>query len=169
LLALPTGRLNLWGRWTAVDGDREESIAIRSALVSPGRSEALLRALQSSGPYDYIIPAVGDDEIDSRDFQLRAWIGNSEQSDGLDEQDPWAGNIIYPAIAPANFVVDLLDLHSDSEQRQWEMRIAERDQIVMWSQVWGSAARGTMMRRPRMAAVFRALLILSMSFFAGSA
>jgi hypothetical protein len=137
LLVLPGRRLNLWGRWTVVSDGREESIAIKSALVSTGRSEALIRALQCSDSSQYIIPAVDDDEIDSGDFQLRAWIRNSQQSGRLDEQDPWAGSIIYPSIVPANSVVDLLDLRPDTEQRQWRMRIGERDQIALWCQVWG--------------------------------
>jgi hypothetical protein len=137
LLCLPERRLNLWGRWTLVEGDREESVAIKSALVSPGRSDALLRAFQCSGPYDYIIPAVDDDEIDAGTFQLKPWVNNSQQSGRLDEQDPWAGSIVYPPIVPANFVVDMLDLRSDPERRQWWMGIGERDQAALWCQVWG--------------------------------
>ena len=137
LLFLPGSRLNLWGRWTVVSDSREESIAIQSAFVSPGRSEALLRALQCSGSYDYIIPAVDDDEVDAEPFQLRAWVKNSQQSGRLDEQDPWTGSITYPSIIPASSVVDMLDLRSDPEQRHWWMRFGERDQTVLWCQVWG--------------------------------
>ena len=137
LLFRPGQRLNLWGRWTLVEGDREESVAIKSAFVWAGRSGALLRALQCSGSYDYIIPAVDDDEIDAGPFQLKAWVKNSQQSGRLDEQDPWAGNITYPSIVPAGFVVDMLDLRSDPEQRQWWMRVGERDQTVLWCKVWG--------------------------------
>jgi hypothetical protein len=137
LLFLPGERLNLWGHWTRVEGNREESVAIESALVSEGRSEALLRALQCSGSHDYVIPGVDDDQIDAGPFQLRAWVKNSQRSARLDGQDPWAGSIVYPPIAPAHFVVDVLHLRSDLEQCSWWMRNGERDEIALWCQVWG--------------------------------
>jgi hypothetical protein len=139
LLILPSGRLNLWGYWMVFEDSKEQSVAIRSALVSSLRSESLLRALQCCSPYDYAIPALGDDEIDKGDFQLRAWIANSQWSSRLDEQDPWAGNIVYPPLAPADFVQNLLGLHSDPEQRHWRMAAIERDPIALWCQIWGQS------------------------------
>lgn len=57
ILGLSGSRLNLWGHWSVVSGNHVESIHVSSALVSPERSNALLRALQTaSNPHDYRIP-----------------------------------------------------------------------------------------------------------------
>ena len=43
LLGLGEDRLNLWGRWNTVFGQREETVRISSALVTSDRSELLLK------------------------------------------------------------------------------------------------------------------------------
>lgn len=131
------GRMNLWGWWTWISGRREESIHVTSALVSPDRSMALLRALQSADdPNDYRIPHADDDlQIDFDGFQLKGWIAHPYHESGLDEQDPWAGAITYPAPEPAVYVVGLMKLISDAERRRWFLQDDHTD--VAWSQVWG--------------------------------
>lgn len=130
------GRLNLWGRWTELSGQKVELVAIRSALVSPSRSESLLRALQMSHPHHYRLPEAGDEsEIDSGHFQLRGWINDEEREGGLDRRDPWASDFSYPPISPAEFIVHLMDLHPDLESREW--RIGGSDgPAVLWSTTW---------------------------------
>jgi hypothetical protein len=95
LLVLSDQRVNVWGDWTAVSESREESISVRSALASPGRSEALLRALQSAEPFRCGLPAADDDdfEITEDGFQLKGWVAERDGKSGLDERDPWAGDI----------------------------------------------------------------------------
>jgi hypothetical protein len=72
LLVLPDQRVNVWGDWTVVSASREESISVRSALASQGRSEALFRALQSAEPFRCGLPAADDDDLEINDggFQL---------------------------------------------------------------------------------------------------
>ena len=48
LLGLGEDRLNLWGYWNTISGQREEKVYVRSALVVSDRSAALLRALQTT-------------------------------------------------------------------------------------------------------------------------
>ena len=97
----------LWGDWVYVSGDCKESTSIRSALVSSSNSLALLRALQTaSNPHDYRIPSADDDlQIDHNGFQLKGWVDVGRQLYGLDDKDPWAAKIDYPATRPAGFVV----------------------------------------------------------------
>ena len=133
----PYGRLNLWGDWTMISDRQEESIHIRSALVSSDRSAALLKALQSvTNPHDYRIPDANDDlQIDSDGFQLKGWIVDRSTDSGLDQYDPWAGAIRYPPPAPAAYITELMKLNTDVEHRRW---FAEGDYVdVAWSQVWG--------------------------------
>jgi hypothetical protein len=137
ILIAPDSRMNLWGRWTWISGHREESIHVGSAFVSPNRSMALLRALQSvDNPYHYRIPDADDDlQIDFDGFQLKGWIVDRSRDSRLDEQDPWAGSIRYPSLAPATYVTDLMKLNSDIEHRRWFVQDDHVD--VAWSQVWG--------------------------------
>ena len=136
-LMAPDGRMNLWGRWTWVSGQREESIHVGSAFVSSERSMALLRALQSvDNPYDYRIPDADDDSQISLDgFQLQGWIVDRSSDSGIDEQDPWAGAIRYPPPVPASYIMDAMNLNSDTEHRQWFIR--GEDTEVANTLVWG--------------------------------
>ena len=137
ILIAPNNRLNLWGVWTWISGHREECIRVYSALVSSDHSIALLRALQSvDNPYDYRIPDVDDDlEIDFEGFKLKGWVVDPSESNRLDQQDPWAGNIAYPPPEPAAYIAELMRLNSDHEHRRWFLKSNHID--VAWSEVWG--------------------------------
>ena len=64
---LTNNKLNLWGHWTTVSGRRIETLHVRSALVSAGRSVSLLRALQTSeAPDRHYLPNADDDLIEDR-------------------------------------------------------------------------------------------------------
>ncbi|GLI39493.1 hypothetical protein KI811_15765 [Geobacter hydrogenophilus] len=141
VLSVDEDRMTLWGRWTSMSGRREENVNISSALVSSDRSASLLRALQTaSNPHDYCIPAANDDrmEFDSMGFQLKGWVNNRDHDSKLDQYDPWAGDIRYPTLKPANFVCELLQIQSDSEFRSWHLQSEGTRKEVLWSQVWGS-------------------------------
>lgn len=134
------GRLNLRGHWNWFLGHREESIRVYSALVSPKRSMALLRALQSvDNPYDFQIPDIEDEEdeleIDFEGFQLKGWIFDCSNESEIDKRDPWSASIEYPSYEPANYIVNLMKLDTDSEHRIWFTSDNHTD--VIYSQVWG--------------------------------
>jgi hypothetical protein len=128
--------LNVWGYWTFANSETEQSVRVTSALVSPDRSLALLRALGTvNNVHDYALPIAGsDNEIDESGFILRGWIVDYSFNQGLDAQDRWAGGINFPPPAPASYVSDLMDLETDSDNRVWRDR---EKSIVMASQVWG--------------------------------
>lgn len=136
-LTAPDGRINFWGHWAGVSGHREESVSVYSALVSPDSSMALLRALQSADdPHDYRIPDADDElEIDYEGFQLKGWLIDRSRDSGIDEYDPWGGNISYPPPVPAPHIIEIMKLDSDAEQRRWFVK--GDDTEVAWSQVWG--------------------------------
>ena len=146
VLGLGGHQLNLWGRWTDVSGEREESISISSALVSSSTSMALLRALQTvKNPYDYRIPEAGgesDFEIESGDYQLRGWIADRCASKGIDEFDPWSGDIEYPPLSPARFIQEQFKLTADVERRNWR-RVEEGSEAnILSCEVWGDIRDG---------------------------
>ena len=140
VLGLGRDELNLSGYWNTVFGEREEAVRISSALVTPDRSFALLRAIQTTtNPHAYRILDAGDDlEIDESGFRLKGWVEHCNFETGRDELDPWAGDIKYPPLKPAKFVRDLFQLEADTECRVWWVEIEGLREEVLWAQVWGS-------------------------------
>ena len=128
----------VWGSWNNTDGNREEWISVSSAFVNNEHAHSLMRALQTtSNPHDYRIPPSGDDlEIDSGQFKLKGWISETSKEHGIDERDPWAGDIGYPPLCPAKWFAKKNDLQSDAEHRIWHSPTLGK-QPVMNSYVWG--------------------------------
>jgi NACHT domain len=138
VLTTSDGRINVWGNWTRLSGHRRESIHIASALVSSNRSHALLRALQCvDNPFDYRIPPADDYlEIDANGFNLKGWIGINTCDVGLEELDPWAGDIRFPPPEPAPYIRTLMKIGcADEDRRIWITQSSGEE--VAWSQVWG--------------------------------
>ena len=126
------------GSWNNTDSDREEHISVSSALVKGEHAHSLMRALQTaSNSHRYRIPSSEDDlEIDSGQFKLKGWILETSKEHGIDERDPWAGDIGYPPLRPAKWFVEKNDLQSDAEHRIWHSPTLG-EQPVMHSYVWG--------------------------------
>jgi hypothetical protein len=129
------GRVTLWGSWTWVDDYRAEIVDIRSALVTPERSRSLLVALQTTtDAHDYGIPAEGDElEISSNGYELVGWVNTSDRSSGIDDRDPWSGEISYPGPTPSESVSELMSLIPDSETREW----VGDGYRALRSEIWG--------------------------------
>jgi hypothetical protein len=127
--------LNVWGYWSTADSAREQSVHIRSALVSSDKSMALLRALSTADVHDYLIPSAnGDHQVDQSGFVLKGWIEDYSHDQGLDGKDRWSGGIHFPPPIPAGEIVDLMAIETDLDKRVWRN---EPKATVMSSQVWG--------------------------------
>ena len=139
-LGIDKDKLNLWGFWTAVSDRRKETVYIRSALVSPDHSISLLKALQTaSNPHDFCIPDADNRlEIDEFGFKLKGWIEDHKTDRGIDEFDPWSGDIQFPPPKPASFIRDLFYLESESDCRVWKIKTEKKNMEMIWSQVWGN-------------------------------
>jgi hypothetical protein len=133
-----SGMVTLWGYWTSAAHRLEEVCNLRSALVSPQQSSALLRALQSADDHhDYIIPDAEDDrQINFDAFQLKGWIVDRPHDTGIDGKDPWAGAISYPAPCPSKEVIEAFDLVADREHRAW--RQGQAGPTVVTAEIWGT-------------------------------
>jgi hypothetical protein len=129
------GRVTVWGSWTRIRDYRAEAVSVRSALVTPERSRSLLAALQTTtDAHDYAIPGEDDErELSSSDYELRGWITTPDPSSGIDDRDPWSGKITHPGPAPAPYVVTLMALVTDSENRVWRR---DGDPALV-SRLWG--------------------------------
>lgn len=129
-------RLNLWGHWTEADTRREQSTRIYSALVTPAKSEALLRALATTKDvHDYAIPSADSDmEIDEDGFELKGWVLDHSDGRRLDEYDRWAGGVSFPPPRPAPFIAEQMRIETDSDLRFWT---DQNETCVIESQIWG--------------------------------
>jgi hypothetical protein len=130
--------LNVSGSWSDNDSDRIEQFYIASAFVHPEASTALLNALTTcSDPHDYKIPDYQeeDKEFNKPPFQLEGWIYSKSRDKGLDEYDPFAGDISYPPYRPGESIVEQLGLTTDCEQRNWYLPTTENPVLI--SELWG--------------------------------
>ena len=129
-------RITVWGYWSTTDSARVQSVHVWSALVSADRSMALLRALSTAKDNRaYAIPSSGGDlQIARGGFVLKGWIESRDPESGLDEKDIWSGGVRFPPHAPAEEIVDLMTLETDSDKRVWRDKT---QRPVMCSQVWG--------------------------------
>lgn len=135
--ALKSGdTLYVWGHWSTANSVREQSVHVRSALVSLDRSMALLRALSTAKDvHDYLIPSADADlQIDQSGFVLKGWIEDRSHDRGLDEKDRWSGGVNYPPPVPVAEIVDLMAIETDLDKRVW---CDGMKTPVMSSQVWG--------------------------------
>ena len=128
--------LTVWGDWTTVNSSRIQTVHVRSALVSPKRSMALLRALSTvDNVYVYLIPSAdAEQQIDRAGFVLRGWIACHAGDDGIDGKDKWSGGVSHPPPTPAAEVVELMALQTDADKRIWRRKDGRQ---VLSSQVWG--------------------------------
>jgi hypothetical protein len=138
-LGLAKHVVNVWSWWKAIHAGREEVVHVSTALVSPNRAHALLRAFQTaSDPHDYRVPPSDDDaEIDDGAYRLRGWIESRSDSSGIDDTDSWAAGISHPPQMPAQFVRDLLNLSADEDLRTWYSN-GDASVPAMTCQVWNS-------------------------------
>jgi hypothetical protein len=132
-----SGLITVWGHWTDVGANHSQTISVHSALVSPTTSSSLLRAIQTvEHPHDFRIPSAGDDlEFDAPPYLLKGWVQDQHQESGIDNSDPWAGNIRFPVPEPAVFVVDLMNMSTDADRREWVLPSSPMP--VMRSHTWG--------------------------------
>jgi NACHT domain len=133
--------LNISGHWTVISNHREESIKVDSALVSSNTSSSLMRALQTTkDSFDYRIPNAEDGqdwELQHGEMRLLGWLTQHTESKGIDERDPWSGEIAYPSIDPAPFVRELMGLLPDYERREWHAMGQDGLQEVLRCRIWG--------------------------------
>ena len=89
--------------------------------MSTDRSMALLRALSTAKDNRaYVIPSSGGDrQIGRGGFVLKGWIESRDPESGLDGKDIWSGGVRFPPHAPADEIVDLMTLETDSDKRVW--------------------------------------------------
>jgi hypothetical protein len=136
------GMIVFWGHWNGGDGehrDYEETIAVRSALVSRDGAEALVASLQTAPELDrFVLPAAGDrEELETKSLKLAGWVKNESMSARLDEGDPWARGLRYPGPGPSEDAVSKLDLIGSADGRRWSSGTDGLIRSETWTHVQG--------------------------------
>lgn len=132
--------LNVGGFWQDEDNGYSETFSISSALVSVEGSQSLLNALSTcSNSHDFKIPDYKEVEMEfyQDPLILKGWICQQYVAKGLDEFDPYAGELQYPPYEIGNLISEKLSLLVDSEKRKWRFSEEEKESVIceMWSQM----------------------------------
>ncbi len=115
-------KIVLGGNWDTRRTGRYEHVSIRCALVSSRSSEALLRAFNSTqSRYDIGIPYRDErSEISYDKYQLLSFLTENDLSERkIDKYDPWAGNLPYVLLSPADFVQNNGGIFFDNASSCW--------------------------------------------------
>jgi len=100
--------------------DFNETIYLRSALVSPETAPALVRALQTVEDY-YRVPTEGEDhEIDEPPYRFIGWLREDHHDSGIDEEDTFGNAVDRIAVTPGRRVTQTVQLTQEVTQPpQW--------------------------------------------------
>lgn len=130
---MPDG-INLYGSWVVSSGSNKESIRINSAIVSPTRASALLRAFQCSRDLQTLFLPLewGDAEVFQQEFWLRGWVRDIDVSANLDRFDTAAGFTPWPGPLPGRRARKLLDLQHSHDYRHWYSNGQKVGTLRLW-------------------------------------
>jgi hypothetical protein len=132
-----SGFFTIWEESSRENNRRRQEVTVRTALVDPSHSFALMAALQTaSSPHDFEIPTADDEaEIHAGEYRLRGWIEADSRRNGIDEADPFGRGLQYPPPKPSAEVQELLSLKPDPDMRSWLSAKADEPVFVvsMWN------------------------------------
>lgn len=130
--------LCLWGVWSEVNNhSHAKDIRIRSSLVNPKTSEALWRSLQTAeSSYSYHLPSANNEqfEIDEDNFKLKGWITEIEIDLSNFDDDLWGASLRYELTQPSKDIISLMDLSSDSLEKNWFKESEKVMNLTIWGQ-----------------------------------
>lgn len=138
LIGLPEsslpGYLVLNGYYRRADKEASESMFINSALVTPEKASALLRAVQTVvNSHDYSIPPEGDRlEINEDGFELHGWLRTMGSDWGnIDELDPLRNSISSSIVVPGEDFIEWGDLISSCDHKYHWRRENEEEKVCI--------------------------------------
>lgn len=124
--------------WFQSQYENKQHVHVRSALVAPTTSMALLRTLQTAeNPHAFNLKNIGDREEEVPGiFELGHLLTSLEADQGLDRLDIFAGEVSWPPPKPADNIRRYFDLLPDEDLRQWYQGTVP----VLRSETWGARA-----------------------------
>jgi hypothetical protein len=128
--------LVLWGYWSGGKSDYVESVTINSALVTRFGAKALVAALQTAPSLGrFQLPRAEDDELNFDVMSMKGWVKFDPIDARLDEGDPWADGLSYPAPEPSAVIISQLGLTAFEDRRVW----ASDPEVFVRSETWTQA------------------------------
>ncbi len=125
--------LVLWGYWSGGKSDYVESVNINSALVTRSGAKALVAALQTAPSLGrFQLPRAEDDELNFDAMSMKGWVKFEPIDARLDEGDPWADGLSYPAPEPSALIISQLGLTALEDRRVW----ASDPEVFVGSETW---------------------------------
>lgn len=145
-LVTDDGLIVLWGHWAAGGKDHNETVSVRSALVSRAGAEALVAALQTAPELGrFVLPSADENtSLEAGPLKLRGWVSAEAASAGLDEGDSWSEQLHYPGPAPSVDTVAKLALVASPDGRTW---VTGNDGLLRtetWTHIQGSGREAEM-------------------------
>lgn len=128
-----------WGDWRSGERDKNEIVSIRSARVSRNGANALLAALQTALELNRFSLPCADHHEDLKigNFSLKGWVVQDGSTARLDEYDPWAVGMRYPAIVPCFQTITDLALDPSVDGRRWSSEFGGHLRSETWTHVVG--------------------------------
>lgn len=123
--------------FTQSQGEFEETISIRSALVTDGDPVSLLAAAQTA-PDAWAFPmpnSESEGEISERGYGLRGWLSGRHRETHADRDDPWAGDMPCPGPMPSIGAALTLRFRPEDGFKRYRN---QRGRVVMRTRLWGS-------------------------------
>jgi len=114
--------INVCAYWENDSQGLKENVSISSALVSPSTSQSLLHSWNSyDNPHDYKLPDFDEEQFEKifHPFKLKGYIINEQKSSGIDDYDPFADGLNYPAYNLGELYNKILNLTPDKDLRFW--------------------------------------------------
>jgi hypothetical protein len=128
----------LWGSWSVGKSDYLEAVTIESALVTRSGAKALLAALQTAPTLGrFHLPRAEDDALNFDTMSMKGWVKFDPIDARLDEGDPWADGLSYPAPEPSAVIINQLGLTSLDEGRVWASDPENFVRSETWTQSHG--------------------------------
>jgi len=125
--------LVLWGYWSGGKSDYVEYVTINSALGIRSGAKALLAALQTAPALGrFQLPCAEDDDLKLGAMIMKGWVKFDPIDARLDEGDPWADGLSYPAPEPSAVIINQLGLTALEDGRVW----ASGPEIFLRSETW---------------------------------
>ncbi|SHM92302.1 hypothetical protein [Mucilaginibacter sp. OK098] len=132
--------LTVTGGWEEELDSRRETYSVRSALVSPGTADALMRALATCvDPHDFKLPDYRERnmEIAEPPFELKGWIVERNVSAELDEYDPFAEELPFSVLKVGKDIIQDLNISAVKSGKEY-VKNQDNGEVVIFSEQWSS-------------------------------
>lgn len=138
--------ITLGGYWSASTYGQSETVHVKSALVDPRASRALINALRGIGN---LAQAHIPNEYDARPrsaagrFTIVDTVDSTSNPSGIDTEDPRAAGIGWPPSQPCTHLLTATRAAPDPDRREWRIDGALAFTTACWNSEYGRGEGGS--------------------------